>query len=264
MNIKVILLLMLMLVSACKASELGGMKAEDAFTDAKTAAFVKAVSKNDFSQADALLAQGVDINTVGTEGITPLLWVMLTERSVKSTEYMLRNKADPNYVVPERMVSAMYFVAGGNRKDLLELVLKYGGNPNLVGPRDQSMLMVAITQRREEYFDMLLAHGAELNWRNRHGDSAPWQTLTPGRFDWTLYFLEKGYNNDLQDLANDVETVPASEQMLPWKVKVIDYLKAKGAVFPAGPRVKNYIKKHNITDEKVIEDLIYQRKLTIN
>ena len=264
MNIKAIMLLMLMLLSACKESELGGMKVDDAFTDTKTAAFVKAVTTHDFAQADALLAQGVDVNGIGSDGITPLLWVMGAEFNIKSIEYMLQRKANPNYADPERRVSAMYFAAGGNRKDLLELVLKYGGNPSLIGPDNESMLMVAIMQRREEYFDILLAHGADINWRNKHGDSAPWTTLTPGRFDWTLYFLEKGFNNDLQDLAASVETRPASDRMLPWKVKVIDFLKAKGAVFPAGPRVKNYIKKHNITDPKIIEDLIYERKLTID
>ncbi|MGH1448721.1 MAG: ankyrin repeat domain-containing protein [Pseudomonadaceae bacterium] len=252
-----------LLLTACRQDELGNMTINDAF-DTKTAAFVGAVHDHDFIKADILLSQGVDINAVGVEGITPLLWVMLTDRNATSIAFMLKRQADPNYVVPNRMVSAMYFATGGNRKDLLELILQYGGNPSLIGPDNESMLMIAITQRREEYFDLLIKHGADINWHNKHGHSAAWQTLTPGRFDWTFYFLEKGYDADLQSLASSVETRPASDDMQRWKEKVIDLLKEKGAKFPAGPRVKNYIDKHRITEKNVIDDLIYGRQPTLN
>lgn len=78
-----------------------------------------------------------------------------------------------------------------------------------------------------------------------------------------MYFLEKGYSHNLQHLASAVETTPASSDMQPHKEKVIDYLKAKGVGFPAGLRVKNYLKTHKVTDAE-LQDLIYGRKLTVD
>ena len=263
MNWKLLLWVAILLLIGCKHEGLGGMKVDEAF-QGDTAIMVEAVADGDYARADALLARGADINAKCKEGVTPLLWIMGITKDTHKIEYMLKNRADPNYVVPEKdMASAMYIAAGGNRQDILELVLKYGGNASLIGPDNLSMLMVAVMQRREEYFNLLLKHDADTNWRNQHGESAASITLTPGRFDWTLYFLERGFSADFQFLAGDVETRVASDRMLPWKAKVIDFLKSKGAVFPAGPRVKSYLKTHSVTEAE-LQDLIYQRKLTLD
>jgi hypothetical protein len=66
--------LLLGLFSACSA---GGtnMKAE-LFFEPNMVQLLKSIQKNDISTAKQLIAEGVDLNALGDEGITPLLWLI--------------------------------------------------------------------------------------------------------------------------------------------------------------------------------------------
>ena len=224
-------------ISGCDAGDkVGNLQLQETFS-VNTALFIKAVISEDFDGANALLKQGANINEVGEHGITPLLWIGAVTQDITPLEYMLKNDADPNYRGYMNGFSPMYAASGGDRKDILELFLKYGGDANLEGkgkPGDafrESMLMVAISNFREENFDLLLKHGADINW-NADGsmglNNVPRSAIIIGRFDWALGFLEKGYKGDLGELAKSVSTIKVSEKGRANKQKVIDYLESKG------------------------------------
>lgn len=204
-----------------------------------TVPLVDAIVDGDYEAADAILRQGADINQIGMqEEITPLIWVgIVTQRDLKKMEYMLKNGASPN-IRNKKGESAMSLAAGGDSKALLELLLKYGGDATIEGPPltmgdafRRNLLMMAIGAFRDDYFEILLNHGADVNWNidgTKGLSTVPDKCITVGRFDWLLYFLEKGYKGDLHQVGIDVKNRRVSAKMEPYKQKAIQYLKDKG------------------------------------
>ncbi len=56
--------------------KLGGMTVRDAFKDPLVAEMVEAASSGRLSVVDAKIKAGANVNYMGTDGITPLLWVI--------------------------------------------------------------------------------------------------------------------------------------------------------------------------------------------
>ncbi len=153
-----------------------GMTVEQAFTDKRTAAMVDAVSHGRFKEADKQLAAGADVNAVGKDGLSPLLWVMHTaDDDMGKMEYLLKAGANPNYRAEGHGVSAMSWAAKSSKKPLL-LLLRYKGDPDLLGPRDIPLLYQAALSFRRDVIEVLLDHGADINnhahWGETVGDAA--------------------------------------------------------------------------------------------
>ena len=218
--------------TGCTETTIGGMTVREAFPDERVAKLIEAVSDGDYAEADKQLKAGADVNMVGTDTISPLLWV-ITTRNLKGVEYLLKFGANPNYHA-KRKASAMSFAAGGNMLELLELLLKYKGDPNLIGPGGDPILHFAVMQHRKENIKLLVQHSADVNIQS-NGDTAARVAARLGSFDIVAYFLEKGLSNDLQGLAKSVEIrhVPPDSEAQRWKDKVIETLKERGVKFPA-------------------------------
>ncbi|MBL8474807.1 MAG: ankyrin repeat domain-containing protein [Methyloversatilis sp.] len=225
----------LIMTTSCAETRVGGKGVHEVFIDRRVAALVAAVSEGSMDAADKALQLGADVNAVGAEGLSPLLWVMGTTLNVSKIEYLLKKGADPNYRDNERQASAMSLAAGGDRADILELLLQYRGDPNLLGPGGDTMLMIAVSQLRDKNLDLLLKYGANLNQTDRHHETVANKAAGYGRYDLVAKFLDIGLDYNLQGLARTVEVrvVPPGSEQQSWKEKVIEMLKARGAKFPA-------------------------------
>ncbi len=223
------------LISSCSEKN-NEMKLSETFST-ETTKFIEAVVEKNFDKANEQLLKGANINEIGLNGITPLLWVYTDSNDAhKLIEYMLLNGANPSYR-DEQGFSALYLATGGDRKEILEVLLKYGGDPNLEAPEKlggafrRTMLMVAISNFREEYFDLLLDHGADVNWNiegNKGSLNIIQSTINVGHFDWTLFFLKKGFKGNLQEVAVSAHVRKVSDDMKPYKQDVFTYLETKG------------------------------------
>lgn len=227
----------LVMTNGCAGTLVDGKSVSDVFDDARVAAAVAAVSSGDFATAEQQLTAGADINAVGADGLTPLLWVMGTTLNVRRIEFLLNAGANPNYRDPRSQISPMYLAAGGNRPDILELLLRHKGDPNLTGKRGQTLLMVAVMQFRDKNIDLLMRYGADISRTDELGRTVANTSSSMGRFDQVVFFLERGLNYDVQRLARavDVRQVPANSDAQRWKDKAIEMLKARGAKFPTAP-----------------------------
>ncbi|MFC7519105.1 ankyrin repeat domain-containing protein [Herbaspirillum sp. GCM10030257] len=225
---------LILFLAGCAASRLGGKTVRETFPTESVASFVNAVSAGDYADAEKLIKADVNVNAVGVDGISPLLWIMGTTLDVTKIEYMLKAGADPNYRDSKSKASAMSIAAGGNRLDILEALLKNKGDPNLVGPREENLLMIAAGQFREKNIEMLLKYGADINGHDRHQATVAIKAARLGRFDWVADFLNQGLTYNLQGLAKSVEVrqVPPNSGQQRWKEKVIEVLKAKGVTSP--------------------------------
>jgi ankyrin repeat protein len=231
----VVSLVLLLIATGSSATTVAGRSEQQTFADPLVAALVMAVSQGDFGDADNALKAGANVNAVGVEGLTPLLWIMGTTLNVGKIEYLLKAGANPNYRDERSLISPMYLAAGGNRPEILEVLLKNNGNPNLTGPRSETLLMLAVTQSRDKNIDLLLKYGVDINQTVRNRETAANKAVSSGRYDLVIRFLESGLTHDLQYLARDVEVrqVPVDSDAQRWKDKVIEMLKERGAKFPA-------------------------------
>ena len=120
-------------VSSCSAlSQLGGQTIRQTFADEKVVALVEAAVAGEGNKVAQLAARGADVNAVGNNGATPLLWA-LSARNHSGVEALLLAGTDPNSLTEKLGDSPMYFVSMGDDPELLRLLLKYGGNPNHPG-----------------------------------------------------------------------------------------------------------------------------------
>jgi len=80
-------------------TKIGNMTVRQAFPDERVARLVTAVVDADFDEANQQIKVGADVNYIGTDGITPLIWVMIQARrdnDLDGLEFMLERGANPN------------------------------------------------------------------------------------------------------------------------------------------------------------------------
>jgi uncharacterized protein len=227
---------------SCSEPELGGMSVRQAFKDPLVSELAQAAASGNLSIVNAKIKAGADVNFVGTDGITPLLWVMPINhksRNFSGVRRLLEAGANPNYREPRRNTSPMYIASGSDTPGLLELLLQFKGDPNLEGPNGESLLKTAVMQFRPENIDLLLKYGADINVHTKFGDSVPNVAAGLGRFDFVAHFLEKGFTYNLERLAKDVQNrrVPPNSDAQRWKDKVLDILAKRGVTIPLPSKV---------------------------
>ncbi|SUQ28091.1 Ankyrin repeats (3 copies) [Vibrio vulnificus] len=137
--LSVLMIALLSLLSGCKL-EGKDMKA-DLFFDAKMVSLLHAIQRKDSAAAKAMLAQGVELNVRGEEGITPLLWLIM-QKDLSAVELALQLGADANFPAMitinregPKPAQPLAIIAGDGDNQLFSLLLKYGASPD---SRDES------------------------------------------------------------------------------------------------------------------------------
>ena len=135
--------LLLGLFTACSA---GGtnMKAEQ-FFEPKMVSLLKSIQKKDLSTANLLITEGIDLNVLGNEGITPLLW-LITQKDKKSAQLALDLGANPNFKDGDGDI-AVNFVVGGDDPEWLKMLLAAGGNPNAIDSNGEQIGRASCRER---------------------------------------------------------------------------------------------------------------------
>jgi hypothetical protein len=227
--------LSVMAPSCAGIARLGQYTIQETYQDPKVVALVEAAWRGDATKVAKLAAEGADVNSVGKDGATPLMWA-LNNKSFEGVEALLKAGANPNLYVPEFKVAAINVIAGGDEPKMLALLLKYGGNPNNPGNGDfkDRPLWLAAHQGRLDNVKMLLAAGAELNAHDEYRTSVGTATLGLAKFEVLAYLLEQGFIYNLDDVAYGVSIVdvPDDSEAQQWKLKVNELLKARGVKIP--------------------------------
>ncbi|WP_024618731.1 ankyrin repeat domain-containing protein [Pseudomonas kilonensis] len=215
---------------------LGGNTVSQVFGDAEVVALINAAMEGRAGDVSRLAAQGVKVDEVGSDGTTPLIWA-LNARNAKGVEALLKVGANPN-LVSEKLggLSPMALLAGGNSLELLELILRYGGDAKGTGlKRSMKPLDRAAREGRLQNVTLIVAAGADVNDHDEYGKSAAIAAAALANFEVVAWLLEHGYTYDLRKLAMYVEVsqVPPDSEAQLWKNTVIDMLKVRGVKFPA-------------------------------
>jgi ankyrin repeat protein len=229
------------------------MDTADYFTDEKAASLAHAAAKGDTVTVAKLLAEGVDVNVHGRDGITPIIWTLLKENK-EGFEYLLQHGADPNFQLPDGTSdlakqlpfagnSAVSFAARNADIWYLDTVLKYGGNANLVNPfSGVTPIFESIQSQRTLQPQKLILSGANLNFQDKDGVTPLIYAVMCNRFDLAYDMLVAGADPTIKNKwGNTViyfivksvgHTLP---EMSHWRERVVDLLRKRGVNVATGP-----------------------------
>ncbi|EHH0682865.1 ankyrin repeat domain-containing protein [Vibrio vulnificus] len=246
--LSVLMIALLSLLSGCKF-EGKDMKA-DLFFDAKMVSLLHAIQRKDSAAAKAMLAQGVELNVRGEEGITPLLWLIM-QKDLSAVELALQLGADPNFPAMieinrtgPKPAQPLAIIAGDGDNKLFRLLLEYGASPN---SRDDSTghpaLFRCIGHDNWQQFTWLLENGVDINATDNSNRNAALYATGLLKYDFVVKLLELGIdytkpNNAGVTLAHAIETVFGNNRKNPSFRLSEDMHKAKamleerGVVFP--------------------------------
>merc|ERR1712178_599465 len=93
------------------------------------------------------------------KGITPMGYAIGANR-IAVVKLLLDSRANP-YAVDSSGNSGLHYAAGYGRKELLEYLLKVGGNVNQPNAQGQTPISVATQNKQEAAIQILRAHGAQ-------------------------------------------------------------------------------------------------------
>jgi len=216
------------------------MKAER-FFDAKMVQLLKSIQKNDMSTAKQLIAEGVDLNVLGDEGITPLLWILI-QKDQKAIQRTLDLGADPNFKDGDGD-SAVNLVARDHDAKWLKMLLEAGGNPNAIDSNGMPVMFDAIGGESWDNINMLLEYGADVNLKDRSGRNSALYPAFIMKYEFVYYFIQKGadpfvYSSGGANLAWRVYEVfedgivGPDNVNYPWVMKIKQHLIEQGVKFP--------------------------------
>lgn len=210
------------LLSCAGNLSFAGRSVQEAFNhDEGVVNLLKAVDRHDASEARRLVDSGINVNTVGKDSATPLIW-MLGRQNLPAVKLLLELGADPNQYVRNGIGPPVWVSAAGGRKEALTLLLDHGGDPNLVYGGD-SPLMKAISGSHLDCAELLLQRGADIN----HDDGPMDMAIVHVQFEDVLWLLNHGYTYDLSMAKKMISTKnprPGQEELKVKALEIIDRL----------------------------------------
>lgn len=237
--------LLLGLFTACSflpnTKGLMNMKAE-LFFEPNMVQLLKSIQKKDIGTAKQLIADGVDLNVLGDEGITPLLWLISQTHDLKATQQALDLGADPNFERPNGD-NAVTFVARDYEPEWLRMLLAAGGNPNSIDRNGQPALFDAIGGENWDNINTLLEYDVDVNLKDRSGRNSALYPTYIMKYEFSYFFIQHGadpfiYDSTGSNLAWSVyepiiDGIIAPDSInYPWIMKIKQHLIDQGIKFP--------------------------------
>ncbi|GJL95325.1 MAG: hypothetical protein DHS20C05_17300 [Hyphococcus sp.] len=201
----------------------------------------KASARGNVDEMDRLVAKGADIDFVGKDGITPLYWLMVTEKYPNKVgfQHLVDLGADPLRFHTPSGRTAFLISARHPDPDYLTILLKSGVDPNFKHPKEPSLptaLYHAIFSRNFEHIQLLLNYGADIEFKNAVGD-VPLHETRVSNWRAAYILLENGADymaktgvggHTIVYWIENNRWYPPTDDSIDWRQKVVDYLRAKG------------------------------------
>jgi len=251
---------------------------DDYFTDKKVLELCTAGHDGDIKKIDELLAEGVNINHIGKDKVTPLYWLLISKRKTEKTKvgfkYFLERGADPTVIVSKGKRTIFNFAAMYKDPDYLKIILEDGVDDidleQVLDARETPLLSANLSGRFEN-FKMLLDYGANIEWRGRFGSSPLTEVGSSDGWKYSWELLQRGADYAIGSTRNEdgrSSIVHALEGIVyrpsvgakhgyitDYRKLCIEFLREKGVeVNPWMPDNEKYIKRDEkwilqITDE---------------
>lgn len=145
------------------------------FANPSVARLLSTACAGDIENLENLYLAPDDINAVGNDGTSPLLWLLANcEGSQDASAKLISLGADPHLFSPSRHASPATFAVRNLPSSYLRAMLEAGMDPNHRYENyadSPTLLFKAVMYRDEEKVDDLLRYEASLEARNASGDT---------------------------------------------------------------------------------------------
>lgn len=165
--------------------------------------FLKAIYAKDFQLMERLLKEGVDINALIRNGLTPLAEAAY-QGDIDVVDYLLRKgaKVEGTNALPN---SPIYFaIVKGNIK-VVRRFLDLGIPPNYTWPAGDgtggTLLTVAVDSGHQDIVELLVQRGADVNFRGSGNYGLLYRSIYSDYFDIFKFLLSKGACLNVRDKA---------------------------------------------------------------
>lgn len=209
------------------SQRLAQMKSGSYFDRPEMLSLLKAVEEGDEVALDRAIDDGADVNGVGREAMTPLMWA-LVKGNVKGFSHLLRRGGDaslkahdsrPGQGAFEEPPSIAEFVAGMSDVAYLEAMLEAGCDPNArCNAIDGFLLHRTVWAHNRRGAEVLVKAGADVNRQNEEGAS-PFSLAALLDCSMALYLFENGgdphikdsFGKSVFDIINDPKLMPETK-----------------------------------------------------
>lgn len=204
------------------------MKAE-LFFDSKMVELLHSIQRQDTASAKSMLAQGIDFNIRGDEGITPLLWLIM-QKDAGAVELALQLGADANFPAMisinregPKPAQPLAIIAGDGDNKLFSLLLQYGASPDSRNESTgQPAIFGTIGHDNWQQFNLLLEYGVDINAKDRSNSNCALYAADLGKYDFVYKLINEGAS------PTDPSTTGAS---VAWRVHLALEKNAKNPAF---------------------------------
>lgn len=172
------------------------------FPDADLRQIAVAAGNGDVEMLQNFVNQGLNIDSLGTLGVTPLYWA-IREGNVSGFQKLLELGADPNAQFKDGGTILRWAVRN-QKSDFLKLALEFGADPNqrsLIANETPIFQSLNFTSPLGELtaLKLLLKNGADPNAQNNRGVPMILIAANSMRFDAVYELLNAGANPRLAD-----------------------------------------------------------------
>lgn len=217
----------------------------DYFSDTQSLALLNAALTGDFAKAKQLVAEGANPNDEGPldnpNNRIMLLHYAIAANNAQAVKVLITSGADPERVV-EGFGRAFLFAMTLDNVEMLSLLLDLRPIDSLAKKTVKLMLFESVLLPRPRCLELLLKHGAPIDFQDDAGYTILMQALSAGDFDLTEWILQQGASinieaingatptNSVQDKLFRIQPGSESHQKL---LRIKSLMEEKGAVFPA-------------------------------
>lgn len=216
--------------------------ADHYFAAPETVAAARAIRRGDAGALERMIAEGLDVNASGREGMDLLKW-SLGRFCLECFETLLEHGADierppvgeyTGKIEQLFLMPVMELAAQLNDPTYLAALLRHGGDPNALdvyGAR--TIIHEAILIGRMDNVRLLVEAGADIDARADVSLATPLHTaVTVNRYEIAYYLLEQGadpipetsWGFTVADTIKLFKNRGVNSEMHGWYVKVVDLL----------------------------------------
>ena len=151
-----------------------------------------ATLRGDYWAVNLLLRSRADPNICDEESKSPLLFAC-TCASIECIKLLLVANANPRQISLAGDNALYYYIfCGGDSREAIKLIIAAGANPNLPNLWENTPLFAATVNNNAPAASALLDLGAEINFKDRVGSTALFNSITHASDDILELLLQRG------------------------------------------------------------------------
>lgn len=178
-------------------AQLEKMKSEDFFESKLQRKLAEAISVGDVAKLKALVGQGAELNYLGAEGMTPLMWG-IAKQNYDSVSGLLGLGADPNLRTDAGSAVELAAILEDTR--YLRALLEHGGDVDTaIGKSGRTVLFETVLHERMDNLQLLVERGANVNHQSKSGESLLIYAISSDSYKAALELLKLGADPTIED-----------------------------------------------------------------